>query len=492
MPGHWGPQLKFAGYDQLVVQGRSSRPVYLAIEAEKVRFEDAGHVWGADTSETTIRLHEEKEGREAEILCIGPAGENGVLFANVTHRFSWTADHVGLGYVFGSKNLKAIVLRGAIPVTLHNTERFLELCRSLREQISRNPHAAGLKDKGTFSWLGVNGGGLGIRNYNETSQRDFEERWATDYLKKYQAGRESCFSCPIHCGRISEANDLYFGGVHLESAWSLGPRLGIFDWEKTLRLYRACQLQGLDPSSMGSLISWIMDCHERGILSHEDLGSSGCHWGDEQASLRWIEQIARGNEGQKAFRQGSFRAARAMGKGSELVPHFEGMDLPVRDPRSSAEYTLSRALFPVEWDDLQSIIHPTRSDPSTRPQGPEGNGVLEKVTSVERLKLLADMNSLCPLVVARLPVISVLPIAELLSTATGLPENPASLRTKVSHTLMTEAGLLKALGGKSEKADPFPSRFFKDPRERDYLEKKASEYDPSKDQHVFQNEERLS
>ena len=103
MPGHWGPQLKFAGFDQLVVQGKSTKPIYLAIEGEKVRFEDARHLWGTDTSETTIRLHEEKEGREAEVLCIGPAGENGVLFANVTHRFSWTADHVGLGYVFGIK-----------------------------------------------------------------------------------------------------------------------------------------------------------------------------------------------------------------------------------------------------------------------------------------------------------------------------------------------------------------------------------------------------
>jgi hypothetical protein len=102
------------------------------------------------------------------------------------------------------------------------------------------------------------------------------------------------------------------------------------------------------------------------------------------------------------------------------------------------------------------------------------------------------MNCLCPLVVARLPVISVSHIAELVSAATGLPEDMASLRKKVSHTSMTEAGLLKALGGKSEEAGPFPSRFFKDPWERDHLKKKVSEYDPSKDQQFFRNEETLS
>jgi len=102
------------------------------------------------------------------------------------------------------------------------------------------------------------------------------------------------------------------------------------------------------------------------------------------------------------------------------------------------------------------------------------------------------MNSLCPLVVARLPVIPVSRVAELLSAATGLPEDLAGLRTKVGHTLMTEAGVLKALGGKPEKADLFPSRFFKDPWERDHLAKKVSEYDPSKDPHIFQNEETRS
>jgi aldehyde:ferredoxin oxidoreductase len=454
-----------------------------------VRFEDARHLWGSDTSETTLTLHEEKEGREAEVLCIGPAGENGVLFANVTHRFSWTADHVGLGYVFGSKNLKAIVVHGVTPVTLHNSDRFLDLCSSLREQISRNPHASGLKEKGVFSRVGVNGGGLGIRNYSEMSEKDYEERWAAEYLGKYYAGREGCFSCPIHCGRISEVNDLYFGGVHLESAWSLGPRLGIFDWEKTLRLLRTCQLQGLDPSSAGSLISWIMDCHEGGILSHEDLGSLGCHWGDDQAPLRLIENIVRGDEGQKLFRLGSLHAAREMGKGVEQVPHFEGMDLPVRDPRSSAEYALGRALFPVEWDYLQSTISPTLSVPPAEPQGPEGNGVLERVASVERLKALADMNSLCPLVVARLPLISASHVAELLSTVTGRSEDLGGLKTKVSRTLMAEAELLKVFGGKSGKADLFPSRFFKDPLERDHLERKVSEYDPSRG-HSFSQKEK--
>ena len=112
MPGHWGPQLKFAGFDQCIIRGKGERPLYLWIDGEKVRFEDAKPLWGKDTLETTVTIQEEKEDRNAEILCIGPAGERGVSFANVVNRFSWTGDHIGLGYAFGAKNLKAIAIRG--------------------------------------------------------------------------------------------------------------------------------------------------------------------------------------------------------------------------------------------------------------------------------------------------------------------------------------------------------------------------------------------
>ena len=279
LPGHWGPKLKFAGFDQLIITGKAENPVCLTIEGEKVTFEKGKGLWGKDTVETTAAIEEDKRDRNIEVLCIGPAGENLVLFANVTNRFSWTADHIGLGYLFGLKNLKAIAVRGNRPVSLHDPDRFHHLCVTLRQRMQRDPHGTRLKEEGSFLLLKQNNGGFGIRNYNESSSPDVQAKWASTYFTDYFYGKEACFSCPLHCGRITDVNGNYFGGVHVESAWSLGPRMGIDDWGKRVLLHRICQLLGLDPSSTGSLLSWIMDCYEKGILSSQELGPIPCRWG---------------------------------------------------------------------------------------------------------------------------------------------------------------------------------------------------------------------
>ncbi len=324
LPGHWGPQLKFAGFDQLIITGKAEKPVCLTIEGERVTFENGKGLWGKNTVETTVAIEEEKRDRNIEVLCIGPAGENLVFFANVTHRFSWTADHIGLGYLFGSKNLKAIAVCGDRPVSLHDPDRFLQICIALRQRMQRDPHGTRLKEEGSFLLLKQNGGGLGIRNYNESSSPDVQARWASTYFTDYFYGKEACFSCPIHCGRITDVNGNYFGGVHVESAWSLGPRMGIDDWEKTLLLHRICQLLGLDPSSTGSLLSWIMDCYEKGILSGQALGAIPCRWGDEKAALQLIESIVERKGVGEAFLPGKFLNRSIPGKGIGRGSPFPG------------------------------------------------------------------------------------------------------------------------------------------------------------------------
>ena len=259
LPGHWGPQLKFAGFDQLIITGKAENPVFLTIEGEKVTFEKGKGLWGKDTVETTVAIEEEKKDRNIEVLCIGPAGENLVLFANVTNRFSWTADHIGLGYLFGSKNLKAIAVRGDRPVSLHDPDRFLQICLALRQRMQRDPHGTRLREEGSFLLLKQNGEGFGIRNYNESSSPDVQARWASTYFTDYSYGKEACFSCPIHCGRVTDVNGNYFGGVHVESAWSLGPRMGIDDWGKTYCFTGSANSLALIPLQPGRSYpgSWI-------------------------------------------------------------------------------------------------------------------------------------------------------------------------------------------------------------------------------------------
>ena len=490
LPGHWGPQLKFSGFDQLIIKGKADKPLYLAMDGEKVSFEDARSLWGKDTAETTVAIQKEKKDRNIEVLCIGPAGENLIFSANVTNRFSWTADHIGLGYLFGSKNLKAIAIRGKEMVSLHDPDRFLHSCVTLRERIHRDPNASRLKEEGPFLLLRQKDGGLGIKNYNEVSHPDFEARWGAAYFTNHFYGKEACFSCPIHCGRISDVNGNYFGGVHVESAWSLGPKIGIEAWEKTLLLHRICQLQGLDPSSAGSLLAWLMDCCEKGILSPRDLGSIPLKWGDEKAALQWIEWIVEGKETGEILGQGCLHAANSLGKGLDQVPHFWGMDLPVRDPHSSMQYALSRALFPMEWDYLQSLNHPdSLSSSSTHPREAQQNGVLERVLALEKQQILADLNSLCPLVVARLPLLSTSDIEELLFAATGKEKEDGALLAAVARTMQIEKTLRQKI--KSEDSlglDPFPLRLFDDPEGKRDLENEIAHYNGLKESDLLKEE----
>ena len=482
LPGHWGPQLKFAGFDQLIIKGKAEKPVYLFIEGEKVSFEEAKHLWGKDTVETTVAIQEEKEDRDIEVLCIGPAGENLVYFANVTNRFSWTGDHIGLGYLFGSKNLKAIAVHGNTPVSLDDPDRFLQICLALRERIQRDPRGMRLKEEGPFLLLKQNNSGFGIRNYNEANQPDTAERWKAAYFTNYFYGKEGCFSCPIHCGRISEVNGNYFGGVHFESAWSLGPNIGIEDWEKILLLHRISQLHGLDPSSMGSLIAWAIDCYEKGNLSTQELGPITPEWGDEKAALQLIEWTAEKKGAGEVLCQGTFLAAEFFGKGLEQVPHFWGMDLPARDPRSSMEYGLSRALFPMEWDYLQSLTNPASIVPaSTNHQRSQTKGMLKGVLDLEKRRVLADLNSLCPLVIARFLLLSDSDIGELFSAMTGKERDDRTMMEAVQRTLQVEKALCRQFTSEDLGMDPLPLRFFNDPMEKTLLEKEIADYETLKE-----------
>ena len=483
MPGHWGPHLKFAGFDQCIIQGKAERPVYLWIDGGKVRFEDAKSLWGKDTIETTVAIQEEKEDRDAEILCIGPAGERGVLFANVVNRFSWTGDHVGLGYAFGAKNLKAIAVRGRQSVSIDRPDTFLKLCLGLKDRIYHDRNGSRLKEEGTFFFLGKNGGGLGIKNFNEMSSSELEEKWKGPYFKGFFYGREGCFSCPIHCGRITQVDGDYFGGVHLEAAWSLGPRIGVNDWESTLRLYRLCQRKGLDPGSVGSLLSWLMDGFEKGVLSSLDLGHTECWWGDVEAAVRVIDWIISGKEAGDIFRQGSLRAAKELGKGLDLVAHAHGMDLPVRDPRSSMEYALALALFPAEWDYLRSALPRDLLSSNAFATKVSGDAkIAEQVSAAEELKILADLTSFCPLVVARLPLISVSDIAELTAAVTGRACDSVTLMQEVERTIQVDKTLSEMNDNGKNGLGALPPRFFRDqsssvpPLSKNLFEREVSRY----------------
>jgi aldehyde:ferredoxin oxidoreductase len=289
MAGNFGASLKGTGFDQYILSGKADRPIYLWIDGGKVKFEEASHLWGKETIETTVAIQEEKGDRSIEVLCIGPAGERQLPFANVIHRLSWTGDHLGLGYLFGVKQLKAIAIRGMKPVTFHDPKRFLDLCLILKDRIHKDQKMQMKRDEGTFGFLGREEGTT-IRKDNGRLPDGSENQWANS-MKTYLSGQESCFACPVHCGRSILHQESYLGGIHLEKAWQLGPRIGVYNAEWTLKLHHLCQTQGLDPFLTSSLLARIMEGGEKGLLLAEDLMQPDNIWDMGEKAFAILHRI---------------------------------------------------------------------------------------------------------------------------------------------------------------------------------------------------------
>jgi aldehyde:ferredoxin oxidoreductase len=220
----------------------------------------------------------------------------------------------------------------------------------------------------------------------------------------------------------------------------------------------------------------MMDGFEERIVSGRDLGNVDCHWGDTEAALRVIDQVVTGKEGADIFRMGSLRAATTLGKGADRVAHARGMDLPVRDPRCSIDHAVNLALFPAEWDYLRSVS----SRDLFPSNGREANEIEAAAPAVEELKVLADITSFCPLVVARFPLISASDIAELTCAATGSDTDASAFMQEVGKTLQMEMRLSEKTSGEKGAAEALANRFFEEsspgcsPLSKDAFERELS------------------
>jgi aldehyde:ferredoxin oxidoreductase len=201
-------------------------------------------------------------------------------------------------------------------------------------------------------------------------------------------------------------------------------------------------MQGLAPSSAGSLLAWITNCCEKSIFSDTETGNQSCHWGDEESLIRMMDGIIQGRENGNIFRQGSLRASKILGKGEDQVAHAGGWDIPVHGPHSSKDYAFRLSLYPEEWDYFRSL-------PSSLSPANKEVEMTARAKASEELKVLADITSFCPLVVVHLLSITAFDMAELISIATGTSLDPSKLMASVRNTIQTE----KALSNRMDQAE---------------------------------------
>jgi aldehyde:ferredoxin oxidoreductase len=337
--GTWGPALKFAGYDAVIIEGAAPKPVYLWIKNAKVEILDASHLWGKDVPETSDAIRAETDD-DAKIACIGPAGENRVLFACIMNDLHRAAGRSGVGAVMGSKNLKAIAVVGTGAVTCADPKAFESAVVKARDKIHKHPvGGAGLRLYGTDVLTNILNqiGGYPTKNYQDghfpTADKLGGETLAATLLQR----PKGCFSCIISCGRVTKVtNPKYAGegeGPEYETSWGFGGDCCIDDLDAVTKANYLCNEYGMDAISMAVTVACAMELYEMGLITKEDTGGIALEWGNAEAMVEVTRLTGVGEGFGKKLALGSYRLAESCGH-PELSMTVKKQEIPAYDARA--------------------------------------------------------------------------------------------------------------------------------------------------------------
>jgi aldehyde:ferredoxin oxidoreductase len=360
--GWWAPELKFAGFDAIVIKGRAATPVYLWIHDGQAELKPARHLWGLETAASQAAIREELGDRRVRVAQTGPAGENLVRYACVVNELKHFNGRTGMGAVMGSKNLKAIAVRGHDKVPVHDQQRLASLAREFALQVTKKPSTNVLRLQGTPGLTaGLNAAGmLPTRNFTSGSFEGAPQIEFANY-EQYQTGTGTCYACPIRCKREVAVSDERFsldhgyGGPEYETVASFGSNCGIADLPAILKANELCSRYTLDTISTGMAIAFAMECFEKGLLTEADTGGLKLKYGNAEAMLQLIELIAHREGIGDLLADGVKRAAERIGRGAaDCALQVKGLEIPMHEPRGKYVVGIGYALSDTGADHLMT------------------------------------------------------------------------------------------------------------------------------------------
>ena len=370
--GFFPAELKYAGFDGIVFLGKADTPVYLWIKNGEVELRDASHLWGLGAWDTETRLREELGDNKVEVACCGPSGEKLVRYAAIMNMRNRACGRTGLGAVMGSKNVKAIAVRGSQrpPVADAKGVKSVASAGAAEYKVNR-----GMQELGELGTAGVVAGqefqgGLPTRNYQSGVFADFEAITGEKLAETLLVDRDTCYACIVRCKREveSEKYDVKreLGGPEYETIATFGSYCAVNDLAAVSKANALCNDYGLDTISAGATIAWAMECYEDGILSLEDTGGIDLRWGSATAMLEALEALAfrRGTFGE-LLAEGSARAAATLGPEAQArLITVKGSEAPAHMPQVKRSLGLIYAVNPFGADH-QSSEHDTSYEESS-------------------------------------------------------------------------------------------------------------------------------
>jgi len=337
--GFFGSEMKRAGYDAIIFENKAEKPIYIWIDDDNVQFMDAKHLWGKSPQETETLIKEELGDYYIRVAAIGLAGEKLSRIACIMNDRTRAAGRTGMGAVMGSKNLKAIAIRGTKDVKVAHPEEFLEFVKMLHERM-KGPATTKYRTLGTPLNVLVHNalGALPTRNFTNAT---FEgaEKVSGEYLnERFVVRIVGCSSCAMRCEHIAVVPEGPYKGttvrVEYEPLWAFGPNCGVDRMDAILKAMELCNYYGLDSLSAGNIVGFAMDCYEHGILTEKDTGGLKLKFGNAEAMVKLVHMMARREGLGDVLAEGVKRAAERIGKGAEkLANHIKGLEMTGYDIR---------------------------------------------------------------------------------------------------------------------------------------------------------------
>jgi len=465
MGGYFGPAMRFAGVDNLVIKGRAKEPIYILLKNGDVEIRSAKHLWGLTTDETEKKLIEEYDNEKIQIASIGPAGENLVLFSSIMHS-GHAMGRGGIGAVMGSKYLKAVVALGHNTPNISDSGRFKHIIKNIIGDYKENYalkmfgqtgttyHVDGLNEKRIYP----------THNFQENIFNDYQKINAESLYKNYVKHRHTCYACPVKCRRESATQYKDFGvlttdGPEYETLWSFGGNCGNSSLESIIIANELCRRYGLDTISTGVVISFAMECFEKGLLSLQDTKGIHLNFGNSKAITEIIPLIANRQGIGNILAQGTHYAAERIGNGAyHFAMNVKGLELPGYDPRGAKGMGLGYATSPRGGCHERGYLlqEVAIDEPKGSRYLTDGKGELVKNT--QDMVAVKDALGLCVLASSGTTIQN---LAELFSASTGI---------EMSENRLLEAGericnverLFNNREGFTRKDDRLPERLLKE------------------------------
>jgi aldehyde:ferredoxin oxidoreductase len=473
--GWWGPELRAAGWDGVVIHGQSPTPVYLWIKDDKVEIRDASAYWGRLSGEVQDGIEQELGDRRVRVLQTGVAGERGVRFAAIVNQLKHFHGRCGLGAVMGAKRLKAIAARGSKPPAASDKDGAKKQLVSFKERYNRATDR--FHQLGSASGvLALEAGGiLPTRNFRDGSFEHAKAISGQTMRDTILTDRGTCYACAVACKREVEVKELgvtpKYGGPEYESLAASGSLCGVGDLKKLALINQLYAQYVLDSISSGAVIAFAMECYEHGILTKETTGGLDLTWGNADAVVELVHKIGRREGIGELLGEGVKRAAAKLGRGAErFALHVKGQELPMHDPRGKKGLSLAYALSPTGADHMEAPHDPLYA--GFHPQGhPMGVlGLIEPLDPLdldarkvrafyETQKVWSAYNSvgMCDFVGAPLNALELQPMVDYVNAVTGWNMSLYEMM-KVGERNNTLARLFNVREGFTPEDDVLPQR----------------------------------